>query len=441
MKMATWLLSAEGDSCDSACATVQLTCDLTSLLSALSESTIVSAARAAGVECGSDVGATEGWSYASNPGVCTNEGCCGTEGACQGVCTFGAHPDVSCSSSGGHYSRICACEKPSQEAAVETSFAAVSSGTCEEAGFLTITDNELCGSAAASLRYGITWPSTAATQGACCYNDVVDGCSVRAENQLFFGSIGTNTNGQTCQTGQPCLCAMPSSGDIVEENAPTAGGHGGSCTCPDGSVYQVGDNYDYCGSLACVGGTSGTCNSLDGVWSSRKVTCNSENIVEPSPPPPLLPPPSMLEVTPASPSCPVPASDPSTWQVMNGLYDGGSDFAGYFIVTINGVQPSGTLAIFSDDVEGPCCRGLAQSGQATPDVPAFGASAGKTVWMPSVKERCSLARVPIDATMRYEFTLDGESTSFLLERTDGGDDKWPQSPTMQAPIELGLSCP
>ena len=144
---------------------------------------------------------------------------------------------------------------------------------------------------------------------------------------------------------------------------------------------------------------------------------------------------------PASPSCPVPASDPTTWQVMNGLYDGGSDFDGYFIVTINGVQPSGTLAIFSDDAEGPCCRGLAQYGQATPDVAAFGASAGKTVWMPSVKERCSLARVPIDATMRYEFTLDGESTSFLLERTDGGDDKWPQSPTMQAPIELGVSCP
>ena len=162
----------------------------------------------------------------------------------------------------------------------------------------------------------------------------------------------------------------------------------------------------------------------------------------PPPPPPLVPsaPPLYPSMSPP-PSCPVPASDPSTWQVMNGLYDGGSDFAGYFIVTINGVQPSGTLAIFSDDVEGPCCRGLAQSGQATPDVPAFGASAGKTVWMPSVKERCSLARVPIEATMRYEFTLDGESTSFLLERTDGGSDEWPQSPTMQAPIELGVSCP
>ena len=37
-------------------------------------------------------------------------------------------------------------------------------------------------------------------------------------------------------------------------NAPGVGEGGGSCTCPDGSVYQVGDNGDGCGSLACVGG-------------------------------------------------------------------------------------------------------------------------------------------------------------------------------------------
>jgi len=59
--------------------------------------------------------------------------------------------------------------------------------------------------------------------------------------------------------------------NIVEENQ--AGSWGGSCTCPDGSVYQVGDNDDYCGSLACVGGISGECNESDGPWSGRKVTC------------------------------------------------------------------------------------------------------------------------------------------------------------------------
>ena len=62
--------------------------------------------------------------------------------------------------------------------------------------------------------------------------------------------------------------------NTVVENAAGVGGYGGSCTCPDGTVYQVGDNQDYCGSLACVGGISGTCNSFSGAWSNRRVTCN-----------------------------------------------------------------------------------------------------------------------------------------------------------------------
>jgi uncharacterized protein (DUF2237 family) len=51
------------------------------------------------------------------------------------------------------------------------------------------------------------------------------------------------------------------------------GGWGGSCTCPDGSVYQVGDNLNSCGSLACFGGKSGTCHRKNGPWSKAKVTC------------------------------------------------------------------------------------------------------------------------------------------------------------------------
>merc|ERR1711998_388287 len=51
------------------------------------------------------------------------------------------------------------------------------------------------------------------------------------------------------------------------------GGWGGSCTCPDGSVYQVGDNMTSCGSLACFGGKSGTCHRKNGPWSKAKVTC------------------------------------------------------------------------------------------------------------------------------------------------------------------------
>jgi hypothetical protein len=53
------------------------------------------------------------------------------------------------------------------------------------------------------------------------------------------------------------------------------GSWGGLCTCPDGQTYEVGDNGDYCGSLACDGGIAGACNS-DGISSARagmKVTC------------------------------------------------------------------------------------------------------------------------------------------------------------------------
>ena len=57
------------------------------------------------------------------------------------------------------------------------------------------------------------------------------------------------------------------------ENAPGVGGYGGDCTCPDGTTYQVGDNYNSCGSLACFGGVSGTCNHRHGPWSNKKVTC------------------------------------------------------------------------------------------------------------------------------------------------------------------------
>lgn len=55
-----------------------------------------------------------------------------------------------------------------------------------------------------------------------------------------------------------------------------AGGHGGSCTCPNGQSYWVGDNKDSCRSLACVGGRSGKCNHFGGPWSKRKVVCGSK---------------------------------------------------------------------------------------------------------------------------------------------------------------------
>jgi len=61
--------------------------------------------------------------------------------------------------------------------------------------------------------------------------------------------------------------------NMFYRNVQGVGGHGGSCTCPDGQVYQVGDNNDFCGSLACIGGTPGTCNAHTGEWSNNKVIC------------------------------------------------------------------------------------------------------------------------------------------------------------------------
>ena len=61
--------------------------------------------------------------------------------------------------------------------------------------------------------------------------------------------------------------------NLVEENVEGIGRYGGTCECPDGSRYEVGDNYDYCKSLACVHGTKINCNEFAGNWSRRKVTC------------------------------------------------------------------------------------------------------------------------------------------------------------------------
>ena len=70
------------------------------------------------------------------------------------------------------------------------------------------------------------------------------------------------------------LCLDYSLGNIITENAPGVGGWGGYCTCPDGQVYGVGDNHNWCGSLACVNGVAGGCNRRENnAWRGRKVVC------------------------------------------------------------------------------------------------------------------------------------------------------------------------
>ena len=62
---------------------------------------------------------------------------------------------------------------------------------------------------------------------------------------------------------------------MVEENAATleVGVWGGTCSCPDGNSYQVGDNNDFCMSLACINGQMVNCHRKSGKWSRRRVRC------------------------------------------------------------------------------------------------------------------------------------------------------------------------
>lgn len=53
------------------------------------------------------------------------------------------------------------------------------------------------------------------------------------------------------------------------------GTYGGIYTCPNGTPYPVGDNKDDCYSLAGSGGKAGPCNKKTGIWSNKKVVCNS----------------------------------------------------------------------------------------------------------------------------------------------------------------------
>merc|ERR1712207_85680 len=90
---------------------------------------------------------------------------------------------------------------------------------------------------------------------------------------------------QTCTSGQLCTATNDADGQREASNyyrwEPGVGGWGGECTCPDGQTYQVGDNDDRCGSLACEGGTAGTCHQFSepsrvGYKVTCKATCESK---------------------------------------------------------------------------------------------------------------------------------------------------------------------
>jgi len=109
--------------------------------------------------------------------------------------------------------------------------------------------------------------------------------------------------------------------NVVIYHAQRVGVWGGTCTCPDGSAYLVGDEMNKCGSLACINGVSGPCNRYKSEWAGRKVICAAGSTLpppSPSPPPsaplPLVPAPSSPTPSPSppppSPSPPAPPQPP-----------------------------------------------------------------------------------------------------------------------------------
>ena len=92
-----------------------------------------------------------------------------------------------------------------------------------------------------------------------------------------------------CKGGFPGLCnqkegpwsrrqvtCKPEVENELVDNVPGIGAWGGQCTCPDGTVYDVGDkDGEQCAGLdaGCIGGIPGTCNRHAGPWSHKKVIC------------------------------------------------------------------------------------------------------------------------------------------------------------------------
>jgi len=81
------------------------------------------------------------------------------------------------------------------------------------------------------------------------------------------------THGSTAYKGcNGCWCCEQTGTNKVKTGE-EFGYFGGYCTCPDGTVYGVGDGGTNCASIECEGGTAGTCTKESGLWSYRKVTC------------------------------------------------------------------------------------------------------------------------------------------------------------------------
>lgn len=149
--------------------------------------------------------------------------------------------------------------------------------------------------------------------------------------------------------------------NIVEKNVAGVGGWGGSCTCPDGQVYQVGDQNNYCKSLACIGGTSGKCNRHSGTWSNTKVTCGVTRKAPTAPSAALTAP-----AAPAAPTEPVEPNNLNSDQVLSRTTNSRSGINNPMEIDVAGNCKPGCIA-----PTGPFanCKNITQEGQPKKSCP------------------------------------------------------------------------
>jgi hypothetical protein len=127
--------------------------------------------------------------------------------------------------------------------------------------------------------------------GMMIYQDGVHGTA-------FLDDLAIGTARLGCDIGPTPAPPPPGTVNEVINNAPGVGDWGGSCTCPDGQVYEVGAT-DSCATMHCEGGVTGTCNRHSGPWSKRAVVCAT---AAPAPAGPVTPAPTPAPTGPAAPA-------------------------------------------------------------------------------------------------------------------------------------------
>mmetsp|Transcript_69896 Transcript_69896/g.202571 ORF Transcript_69896/g.202571 Transcript_69896/m.202571 type:complete len:642 (-) Transcript_69896:180-2105(-) len=106
-------------------------------------------------------------------------------------------------------------------------------------------------------------PTTTPTTTTETTTTVTDTTTTKTETTTSTSETPTTTRTDTTTSTTEAPTTTSSSSTLPDQNyyrkIKGVGAWGGWCTCPDGQRYQVGDNLDVCGSIACEGGVAGLC--------------------------------------------------------------------------------------------------------------------------------------------------------------------------------------